>query len=482
VVSTGTRGVAPKGLPHFTTARRARTTSGFLLAGQGLGLLMCTAATCGEWLGGTSTVGIAEGGFGYGLSAAWFTLANSLGRVLFAFTLARTYRRWGEYTVPGIIERYLDVRCRVAASVVLAFAMIIVGSLQVVGAGAIMTATTGMGFKTAVIVTGMVFIAYTLAGGLWAVSLTNIVHLAVMYAGMLTAFVLVFSGQTAVAQVGSLPVHPFFSMFGAGSSKVVAWIISASLGVFTAQAGLQPLLAARDEGTARRSALLAAAIAAPFGFIAALVGMFVRATSPDLPARMALPSLVLSLPPAAGGLVLAGILAAILSTVAPCVLAAGTLLIKDLYCRALAPEAVQFRASRLITLGCGLLTVSIALYAPAILEAIYFAYTLRASIFIIIAAAILWRRTTPQGAFWGLSTAAVANGHLCRGHLGAARPNRARARRGDTGAAALARGRGLRFGLWILETAGNGGLHSPGALPRLPARQESSERCEKQVL
>ena len=57
-------------------------------------------------------------------------------------------------------------------------------------------------------------------------------------------------------------------------------------------------------------------------------------------AKSALPQLMLhGMPPIAGGLVMAAILAAVLSTVSPIILASGTMVTRDIYQRVLHPEA-----------------------------------------------------------------------------------------------------------------------------------------------
>jgi hypothetical protein len=64
--------------------------------------------------------------------------------------------------------------------------------------------------------------------------------------------------------------------------KVTSWLIASILGACTAQAGIQPILAAKDVDVAKKSALITAFIIAPFGILTALLGMFAKAKHPDL--------------------------------------------------------------------------------------------------------------------------------------------------------------------------------------------------------
>ena len=63
--------------------------------GSGLGIIMCVAAGTGEWLGGTSTTGVSEYGYLFGLSGAWYTVANGLGILVLAIFFAKLYRKIG---------------------------------------------------------------------------------------------------------------------------------------------------------------------------------------------------------------------------------------------------------------------------------------------------------------------------------------------------------------------------------------------------
>jgi SSS family solute:Na+ symporter len=194
--------------------------------------------------------------------------------------------------------------------------------------------------------------------------------------------------------------------------KVTSWIIASVLGACTAQAGIQPLLAARDVRVAKRSAIITACIVAPFGIFTALIGMAAKVKFPTLAPNLAMPTLLMRMDPVAGGIVLASILAAILSTISPIILAAGTMVTKDIYQRVLRPDATDrqlFRFSRLATAAAGVCTIAIAMLPDVrILDLVYFAYTLRGSIFVIILFGIYWRATSPTGAVWSmLATAGV---------------------------------------------------------------------------
>ena len=394
---------------------KKRATSANSFHGSGLGVLLCVAAGTGEWLGGTSTTGVSEYGFVFGLSSSWYTLANGIGVIILALFFAKLYRRQGMITVPGIIERFIGVKARVLASILLTFVMIAVGTAQLVAAGTLGVAVLGLDYQLAVIIMGIGFIIYTLAGGMRAVGYTNMIHLVAMYGGIILALLFSFKeiGDFTVLR-SALPVNPFFRMTGIGFTKVASWIIASILGACTAQAGIQPLLAAKDGNVAKKAALITAFLVAPFGILTAILGMVARVKFPSLVnPKLALPILMMDLHPVVGGIVLASIMAAILSTVSPIILASGTMLTQDIYRRMFRPTASDREIlvmARLTTGLAGILCMVLAIFlyeGTKILDMIYFAYTLRGSLFVVLLFGIYWQKTTQRGSVWAMLLTAL---------------------------------------------------------------------------
>ena len=393
--------------------KNAKSSSSF--HGAGLGVLMCVAAGTGEWLGGTSTTGVSEYGYEFGISGAWYTLANGIGIIFLAIFFAKLYRSLDTVTVPGIIEKFIGPDARTVSSILLTFVMIAVGTSQIVAAGTLGVSVFGMDYVTAVLILGTGFIIYTLAGGMVAVGYTNILHIIAMYSGVILAIVLVGKDVGGIAGMQAELPESYFNMTYIGMPKVSSWVIASVLGACTAQAGIQPILAARDATVAKKSAYITAFIVAPFGILTALLGMAAKVKFPDLAnGKLALPTLLMNMNPVAGGIVLASILAAVLSTVSPIILASGTMITKDIYQRRLRPNASDKNVlfvSRLTTAISGVLcmVIAIAMYdSSRILDIVYFAYTIRGSLFVVLLLGIYWKKTSEKGAIYGmLITASV---------------------------------------------------------------------------
>lgn len=399
----------------FWTKKKAGTAKHF--EGNNLGLILCIVAGAGEWLGGTSTTGVSEYGYLYGLSGAWYTVANSLGICVLAIFFAKMFRRLNTPTVSGIISKFIGKRAKMVSAGILIFIMIAVGTSQMVAAGSLGETLFGLDPTVSILVLGAGILLYTCLGGMLAVGYTNILHLIVMYAGAILAVVLCLGDVGGFDNLTQSLPESYFSPVSIGAPKVISWVIASVLGACTAQAGLQPVLTSKDEATAKKSSFGIAAIVAPFGILMALLGMIAKVKFPELAnAKLALPTLLLSLPTLPSGFVIASLCAALLSTAAPIYLACGTLFTRDIYQQLHPQRDTQedkkvLWVSRLTTLAGGTICILLALLlhnSTTILDMVYFAYSLRGSMFIILLLGIVWKRLNPKAAIAAMLMTALA--------------------------------------------------------------------------
>ncbi|MDR0906126.1 MAG: sodium:solute symporter family protein [Oscillospiraceae bacterium] len=428
-----------------------KSTNSDSFHGAALGIFAIVAASTGEWLGGTATTGVSEYGFDFGLSGAWYTIANGIGVMFLALCFAKLYRSLNSVTVPGIIEKFFGIKARTVSSVLLTIVMLAVGLSQMLAAGKLGQTLLGVPFNATVIVFAIAFIIYTLCGGMEAVASTAKMHLFAMYGGVIIGLVFAVmklggvgafmsaldssniseATKTALAatntQVAEATSHDYFNMFRIGMPKVSSWIIASLLGACTAQAGIQPVLAAKSVGDARKACIITAFVAAPFGVLTALLGMAARAMFNNgtllytdkaetllVNGKTALPTLMMNIHSNAvvsgvvGGIVLASILAAIISTVSPIILSAGTMVTKDIYQRVLNPNASDKQVlfmSRVTTAISGIIcaVAAIALVnLSKVLDVVYAAYSLRGALFIVVLLGIYWKKASEKGACWSM--------------------------------------------------------------------------------
>ena len=162
-------------------SRKTNTANAY--EGFKLSLLMCVAVGAGEWMGGTSTTGVSEYGYLYGISGAWYTVANGLGICFLALFFARLFRSLNTSTVPEIIGRYLGRQARTVSSVMLTLVLMIVGVSQLIAVGTLGESLLHLDSELSILILGLGVLVYTCLGGMNAIGTTNVLHMIVMYAG-----------------------------------------------------------------------------------------------------------------------------------------------------------------------------------------------------------------------------------------------------------------------------------------------------------
>ena len=390
--------------------------------GLGLGLITCVAVGAGEWLGGTSTTGVSEYGFNYGISGAWYTIANGVGICFLALFFAKKFRSMQKPTISGIIGEYIGGKTQMVSSIFQLVIMVAVGISQMIAIGTIGQTLFGLHPMLSITVMGIGVLLYTVLGGMKAVGKTNIMHMIVMYVCAIVAVILCLKGiggfdalKNGAENYEALP-ESYFSMGTIGGTKISSWLIASLLGACVAQAGLQPILAAKDEKVAKRSSFIIALVVAPFGVITAILGMIAKYRSAELGitnGKLGLPMLLNTLNPYIGGVIMASIMAAVLSTAAPIFLSCGTLFTRDVFCVAAKREISdkkELLVSRISTAGFGLLCILLALLfysAQQVLDIVYFAYSLRGALFVILLLGMYWKKISPTVCNWAMGITCV---------------------------------------------------------------------------
>lgn len=390
-----------------------RAKSSKLFDGTNLGIIVCVAVGAGEWIGGTSTSGVAEYGYKFGLSGAWYTIANGLGIIFLAIFLSKLFRKLNQSTVSGILAHYVGPKSRLYAGIVQLIILVIVGTSQIIAIGSLAEVLFGWpswSHIPCMFVVGGGILLFTVLGGMKAIGKTNVIHLVFMYTGVIIAVAVVLANIGGFGVLVDNLDDSFFSMGTIGSTKITSWCLASILGSCVAQAGLQPVLTAKDEKTAQISSFITAILVAPFGILTAILGICSRYLHPELLTqygaivgpKLGLPTLLMNdVHPIVGGIVMAALFGAIFSTIGPIFLSLGTIFTRDVYPFIKKKETDNVWVSRLASISFGLLVIvsSVFLYDyQAGLDIVYFAYSLRAALFVVLLAAIIWKIVSARSA------------------------------------------------------------------------------------
>jgi len=347
------------GIAYWAARREKNVSSDYFLAGRDVGWLAVGASLFASNIGSEHLVGLAGTGAASGLAVGHFEWLASFILLLLGWLFVPFYLRSGVYTMPEFLERRYNPAARAYFTWVSIVGYVLTKiSVTLFAGGVVMRAVTGLDFWTSaailIVITGL----YVIFGGLRAVIYTEVMQAVVLILGSVT---LTFIGLHAVGGWSGLQARvppDFFSMWKPSSHKDFPWtgiVFGAPiLGIWywcTDQHIVQRVLAARNIPEARRGTIFAGFLKILPVFIFVLPGIIAAALYQDVRGGMedsAYPILVTRLLPIGfKGLVLAGMLAALMSSLASAFNSCSTLLTWDVS-RKMRPDASE---ARLVAVG-----------------------------------------------------------------------------------------------------------------------------------
>ncbi len=404
------------------------TPEGYFLGGRNTGWFVIGASLFASNIGSEHLVGLAGTGAASGVAVAQFELLASLILLILGWVFVPFYLRSGVYTMPEFLERRYNAAARWYLAVISIVGYVLTKiSVTIAAGGIVFEALLGIDFWTGALVVVIATGIYTVFGGLRAVLYTDLLQMFVMIGGAIAVTVIglnAVGGWDAMYQTAG---SDFFNMWRPMSDPDFPWtgiLLGAPiLGVWywcTDQFIVQRVLSAKDLANARRGTIWAGFLKVLPLFIFVIPGIIAHTlaeqgkltlASPD----QALPALIATLlPTGLKGLVVAGLLAALMSSLSSVFNSCSTLITWDIF-RKLYPEAKERTLVRVGQLSTIALVVFGLLWIPMmklISGQIYqYLQSVQAYISPPIAAAFLlgvaWKRINSQGAIASLGAGFV---------------------------------------------------------------------------
>lgn len=334
----------------FLAGRRDGTSStpeGFFLAGRNTGWFVVGASLFASNIGSEHLVGLAGSGAAGGIAVAQFEILAGLMLLLLGWFFVPFYLRSGVFTMPEFLERRYSSgpRSYLAAISILGYVLTKV-SVTIAAGGIVFQALMGIDFWTGALIVVIATGIYTIWGGMRAVLYTDMAQMFVLIGG---AVAVTFIGLEQVGGWSALRDAAgveYFDLWKPASHPDYPWtgvLFGAPiLGIWywcTDQFIVQRVLSARNLQEARRGTIFAGFLKQLPLFLFVIPGViaFVLAQSGKLQLErpdQALPALVAALLPAGlRGLVAAGLLAALMSSLSSVFNSCSTLFTIDIYRR-----------------------------------------------------------------------------------------------------------------------------------------------------
>ena len=328
-------------------AKTRETAGGYFLAGRNAGWFIVGASLFASNIGAEHLVGLAGTGAASGVAVAQFEIMAGLVLLLLGWFFVPFYVRSGVFTMPEFLERRYSSGPRMYLAVVSIVSYVLTKiSVTIAAGGIVFEALMGINFWTGATVVVLATGVYTLFGGLKAVLYTDAMQMFVLLLGAIVVTVLGLQAIGGWDQLVSIVGPERFDLWQPSSHPDFPWtgiLFGAPiLGVWywcTDQFIVQRVLAARNQVEARRGAIFAGLIKQTPLFIFVLPGIIAYALAQTGELRLESPDQALAaltaqlLPAGLRGVVVAGLLAALMSSLSSVFNSSATLVTMDLYKR-----------------------------------------------------------------------------------------------------------------------------------------------------
>jgi SSS family solute:Na+ symporter len=390
---------------------KAGNRDGFFVAHRTGTLPLITGSLLATSVGGSVTVGMAGLGFEQGLTGAWWLLVGSIGLLVLGFFFAKKVRNAALYTLPELMEKQYNHHVGLAASILIVIAWIGVVAGQIIAAGKVLS-VLGMGSATFwMVIFTIVLVTYAILGGQFSVIRTDVFQATILFAGIFIALALVFSqvGGLAGLRVSlppsyfSFPVSPKFD-----GKMFISLLILVGATYVVGPDIYTRLFCAKEEKIAQKSVFLAALLFIPLAFAIALIGMNAKVLYPGISAEQAFPQVISGiLSPGLSGLILAALVAALMSSADTCLLSQSVILTEDVFkrFRPAIDEGKTVLLSRLNLIVLGFIALGLAIALKGVITSLLFAYTIFTCGLVVPVIAGFYKeklKVTPQGALAAL--------------------------------------------------------------------------------
>lgn len=407
--------------------RDGEDSADYFLAGRNVGWFVIGASLFASNIGSEHLVGLAGSGAVSGMAPGQFEVLASLILLLLGWVFVPFYIKSGVFTMPEFLEKRYSAGARWYLATISIIAYVLTKISVTIFAGAVVFSAIGVPFWTGALIVVVATGAYTVFGGLRAVLYTDLIQTFVLIGGALSVTLL---GLSAVGGWGGLVAGvpgSFLDMWRPATDPDFPWtgiLFGAPiLGVWywcTDQFIVQRTLSARNIDDARRGTIFAGILKLLPLFIFVLPGLIAyvlvqNGTIVLADENEALPTLVATLLPVGlRGLVIAGLLAALMSSLSSVFNSCSTLITWDVY-RKLNPAASERRLVWVGRLSTIVLTVLGLLWIPLVEAAEGGLYVYIQSVQGYIAPPIaavflfglLWSRLNAPGALTSLLTGFV---------------------------------------------------------------------------
>lgn len=389
--------IAVFGVAFWSSKTASESSDHYFLAGRNLGWFVIGASLFASNIGSEHLIGLAGSGFAEGVPVAQYEIWAGVILLLLGWVFVPFYLKSGVATMPQFLELRYSSSARTYLAVVSVIAYVLTKISVTIFAGGVILEAIGVDFWIGALLLVLVTGVYTIFGGLKAVAYTDMMQMFVMFAGAIavTVFGLAALGgwselykitlESSTAAGGSPDVNSYFQIWKSIDNPNYPWtgiLFGAPiLGLWywcTDQFIVQRVLSAKNIQNAREGSIFAGFLKMLPLFLFVIPGiiafaLYKKGMLPSMPivdgvpvSNKALPTLVKDiLPIGLRGLVVAGLFAALMSSLSSMFNSSSTLITLDFY-KKYRPKATDRELVSVGRISTVLLVLISLLWVPVI--------------------------------------------------------------------------------------------------------------------
>ncbi|MEM1443745.1 MAG: sodium:solute symporter, partial [Verrucomicrobiota bacterium] len=377
----------------FWFARRSGTSDGFMKASGRLPGWVIGLSLFGTYLSSNTFIGVPGKAYATNWNAFVFSLSIPIAILIATRWFVKFYRNTGEISAYEHLEKRFGLWARIYAVICYLLTQVARSATIMLGVAIGLQQVTGWDLTTIILIAGILVTAYTLIGGIEAVIWTDAIQSIVLTLGaLLIVGLLLFqhpegaSGAIEIARENAKFSFGDWSLTDLTTSTV--WVVLV-YGLFINltnfgidQNYIQRYHTAESEKAANRSLWIGAILYVPVSLLFFLIGSLLFSFYQTIPDDVAaiqtmagerkfedsvLPHFMTNyLPAGVGGLILAALAAAAMSTIDTSLNSSATITLKDLWGRLIrkgkeVSELESMKVLRVATIGWGVIGTGTAL-------------------------------------------------------------------------------------------------------------------------
>jgi solute:Na+ symporter, SSS family len=396
------------------TMRRVKNPDDFAVAGNRIVWPVFFGSLAAAFLGGGASIGIAGATMRDGYVYMFAFCAFGIQTVLVGLFVAPRLKNYvGAHTLGDVMHEHYGKPARIVTGVLsLALCAGILGA-QALAIGTVVNATLDVPTVPAVLIGMGVVVLYSSFGGAWAVIQTDMLQF--VFLGVLLPVALLI-GLDAVGGPGSLidqvPAAHLTVMGDYTPLQFLTLFCALLLGETLVPPYAQRTFSTPDSRHARIGFTMAGFFSFAFYFVSASLGLIALVLYPNIETDQALPTVVMNLMPIGIlGLVIAALLAVVMSTASSYLNSTAVVLTKDIYQplrTSPVPANRRLTIERTTSVIVGAAATIFALSVPTIVDALLYSYTLWAPTIIVpLFAAVLFGIRSAPAALSGIAAGAI---------------------------------------------------------------------------